>query len=209
MYNFENGEPKIDAMMETLSKVFTDNLKERYSFGWDGNRTPSLLHTTLATMANMLKSHQNVKKPNTACVLKDFDGNFKLALIMHYMPADEEAGDDAGNWVLEATFDESEIGDVDEMYDNFSDEFGCWADNIANQVMNGRFRTLQFMTEIMCELINSVKMVMDACDVEATGSVSMVYGGVVTITVTLEDGKKVMSIIPGETIKQIIKADDK
>lgn len=210
MYTFENGsEIKIDAMMETLSKVFMDNLKEKYSFGWDSNRTPSLLHTTLATMANMLKSHQSTKKPNTVCVLKDLKGNFKMAMMMHYMAADEEAGDEAGNWVLEATFNEADIGEFDEMYDNYSDEFACLADMIANQVMNGRFRTIQFMTEIMCELIDSAKMVLDACDVETSGSASMVYGGVVTMTVALEDGKKVMSIVPGETIKQIIKADSK
>ena len=54
--------------------------------------------------------------------------------------------------------------------------------------------------------VKTIKEFLDA-NADETEEVELVLRGIFTASVVYEDGKKVMSLVPGECIKQVIKND--
>ena len=73
--------------------------------------------------------------------------------------------------------------------------------------MSCRFVSMEYCNNIFVEAIDTLIKFMDANATE-DGEFTVVYNGVFTATVTVEGGEKIISIVPGEMIKQYIKGDN-
>ena len=104
------------------------------------------------------------------------------------------------------TLDESDMTDLDVVVDNHSDVFVRCAGNEASNICYGRFRSTELMYQVFNTLIDTSVSFLDV-NANETEEVTVNLRGVFTASVAIESGVKVMSIVPGEYIKQIIKND--
>jgi hypothetical protein len=96
--------------------------------------------------------------------------------------------------------------DLDREIDNHSDTFVRCAAHEAESICYGRFRNIGYMYSMFNTAIDTLASFLDtnASEIE---EVEVSLRGVFTASIAVESGKKVMSIVPGECIKQIIKGD--
>ena len=183
------------------------NLMENYELVWMSDRTPGLYRVVFFTIAEILKHYKSKSNPRVGFILKDKNGAFKFGAVLNYhAPEEEDDGDDKGNYTLEFTIDEKDMQDLDVTVDNHSDLFVLSAGKLVTDIMYGRFKSMEFCNYLFIECIDTLVKFLDANAIEGE-EVSGVYKGVFTATVTVEGAEKVISITPGEMIKQFIKGD--
>ena len=190
----------------SIPSQYSIDLLENHGMTWIDTRTRDFYRTVFTTIADVLKIHQNKNKERIGFIMKDDKGNFKFGAILNYNKPEEGEEDDAGNWYLEMTFYPEDMTDIEEIYDNHSSEFTVSAAREAMAIVSMRFRTAEYMHTMMTAAIDTLVNFLDANAIEGD-EVEVVLNGVFTASVVIEDGKKIMSIVPGEIIKQIIKAD--
>lgn len=190
----------------SIPSQYSIDLLENHGMTWIDTRTRDFYRTVFTTIADVLKIHQNKNKERIGFIMKDDKGNFKFGAILNYNKPEEGEEDDSGNWYLEMTFYPEDMTDIEEIYDNHSSEFTVSAAREAMAIVSMRFRTAEYMHTMMTAAIDTLVNFLDANAIEGD-EVEVVLNGVFTASVVIEDGKKIMSIVPGEIIKQIIKAD--
>ena len=191
----------------SIPSQYSINCKEKYFFGWVDTRTEDLYRTLFTSIATALKDTQKEKKMNRVGFnMLDAKGIFKLGAILSFHKPDVAEEEDSGNWFLEFTLYEEDMTDLDKELDNHSGSFVAVAANIAYTIAHARFGSTEYMYSLFDEAINTL---VDFLDTNASedDEVEVYIKGVFTASVAVENGKKVMSIVPGEAIKQIIKSD--
>ena len=197
-----------DFTETSISQELTYNLMEHYNLIWATNRCPGLYRTIFFTMANVLRFKKSKSTPKIGSALKDTNGTFKIgAILTYHAPEDNTDDDDKGNYTLEFTIHESDMNDLDVILDNHSDLFIEASGKMAFDIMSCRFVSMEYCNNIFVEAIDTLIKFMDANATE-DGEFTVVYNGVFTATVTVEGGEKIISIVPGEMIKQYIKGDN-
>ena len=197
---------KFEFTQTSIPSQFSINLLDNYTMSWMDARTPDIFRTLFTAIADVLKLHRSKNKSRIGFTMKDEKGNFRLGAILNYRKPDDGEEDDSGNWYLEFTFHSEDMTDLDEEYDNHSDEFIMCAQQEAFTIASARFNSTKFMYIIFNTVIDTL---VDFLDVNAVDGdeVEVTMRGVFTASVVVENGVKVMSIVPGEVIKQVIKAD--
>ena len=133
-------------------------------------------------------------------------GQFKIAAIMTYhKPTDGD--EDKGNWSLEFTLNEEDLDNIETIHDNFNDAFFMVANKEVYNANNGRFKSSKHCTDLFCELIDVLVNYLDD-NAKQDDVLEVEVPGVFVASVGVEKGKKVMGIVPGEIIRQIVKSDD-
>lgn len=188
---------------------YTLNLLEHYQLAWVNNRTAGIYRVVFTTMAKMLKERKSKSTPKVGFILKDSSGGFRFGAIMTYHAPDNEADasdDDKGNYTLEFTLNPDDMKDMDVTIDNHSDMFVMVTADTAQDIMYGRFKSMEFTNNLFIEAIDTLVKYLDANAIENDEFI-VEYRGVFTASVTVEGGEKFISIVPGEMIKQIVKGD--
>lgn len=181
------------------------NLKE-YGMLWMESETPMIYRVLFSTMATYLKTVQTKSIEKQAFVIKDMKGQFKIAAIMTYhKPTDGD--EDKGNWSLEFTLNEEDLDNIETIHDNFNDAFFMVANKEVYNANNGRFKSSKHCTDLFCELIDVLVNYLDD-NAKQDDVLEVEVPGVFVASVGVEKGKKVMGIVPGEIIRQIVKSDD-
>lgn len=196
---FEFGETSIPEQ-------FCIDLKDNFGILWVNSRAADFYRTVFASIADTLKIHQSKNSPRIGLTMKDDKGHFKLGAILNYQKPEEDSEEDSGNWYLEFTLDEADMTDLDISTDTHSDIFVRCAAEEASNICYGRFRSVEIMYNMYnCAIDNIIKFL----DVNASEAeeVEVSLRGIFTASVAIEGGKKIMSIVPGEYIKQIVKND--
>lgn len=174
---------------------------------WPDDRTKGLYRTFFESVASFLKFFQSKNEEKVVFKLKDEKGDFKFGAILHYQAPEEDSEEDSGNWYLSFSFDEESIGnDYTKEIDNFSETFYEVISNKAREIMYGAFRSRPLMNKLVCIAIDVLRKYLDN-NADELEDVNVVYRGIFTASVVVEGGVKIMSIVPGETVKQIIKSD--
>lgn len=190
-----------------IPQEFTYNLMEHHDYIWAAVRTPGLYRIMFFTIAEILKHYKSKTTPRVGFILKDLNGQFKFGAVLNYhAPEEDTEDDDKGNYTLEFTLNEADMGDCDIVVDNHSDLFITCVTRHASEILNARFTKMEYCNTIFCEAIDTLVKFLDANASEAE-EVSVVYDDVFTATVSVEGGKKMISIVPGSMIKQYIKGD--
>lgn len=197
---------KFDFTQTSIPSQFSINLLDKYQLNWLDARTSDIFRTLFTTIADVLKMRRDKNKSRIGFVMKDDKGNFRLGAILNYRKPDEGEEEDSGNWYLEFTFYPEDMTDLDEEYDNHSDEFIVSAQEEAYVIASARFNSTKFMYMIFNTVIDTLVDFLDVNAIEGE-EVEVTMRGVFTASVVVENGVKVMSIVPGEVIKQVVKAD--
>lgn len=193
----------------TIPAELSYNMMEHFNYGWAANRAPGIYRVFFFTIADILKHKKSKNNPRVGFMLKDNNGNFKFgAILAYHAPEDgsDDADDDKGNYTLEFTLNAADMEDLDLVLDNHTDIFIECAGRKAQEIMYGRFLTMEFCNNIFIEVIDTLIKFMDANAIP-NEEVSVVYKGIFTATVFVDGDEKVISIVPGEMIKQFIKGD--
>lgn len=190
----------------SIPSQYSINLKDNFGITWLDSRTADLFRTMFSAIADVLKYNQSKDSKRIGMTMKDEKGHFKFGAILTFKQPEEGSEEDSGNWYLQFTFNEEDMTDLNVDVDNHSDVFVRCAAQEATDICYGRFRS----TEIMYHMFNTaIDTLVQFLDVNATESedVNVSLRGIFTASVGIEDGEKIMSIVPGEYIKQKIKND--
>ena len=201
-----NNTKPFEFEQTSIPSQYSINLKDNFGILWVDSRTADLYRTLFATIADVLKYNQSKDAKRIGMTMKDDKGHFKFGAILTFKEPEADSEEDSGNWYLEFTLNPEDMTDLAVDVDNHSDVFVRCAAEEANNICYGRFRS----TEIMYNVFNcAIDTLVQFLDVNATETevVDVTLRGIFTASVAIEDGKKVMSIVPGEYIKQIIKND--
>lgn len=190
-----------------IPSQYSINLKDNFGILWIDAKTADLFRTMFSAIADTLKFNQSKDAKRIGMTMKDDKGNFKLGAILTFKQPEEGSEEDSGNWYLEFTFDAEDMGELDIELDNHSDIFIRCASEEAQNICYGRFRSTDMMFNLFNCAIDTLVQYLDTAANEATEETNVSLRGIFTATVGVEDGKKVMSIVPGEYIKQIVKND--
>lgn len=190
----------------SIPSQYSINLKDNFGILWVDSRTADLFRTLFAAIADVLKYSQSKDAKRIGMTMKDDKGHFKFGAILNFKEPEEGSEEDSGNWYLEFTFNPEDMTDLTIDADNHSDVFVRCASEEANNICYGRFRSTEIMYNIFNCAIDTLVQFLDANASEAE-EVDVNLRGIFTASVAIEDGKKIMSIVPGEYIKQIIKND--
>ena len=190
----------------SIPSQFSINLKDNCNMMWVDSRTADMYRILFTSIADVLKIKQSKTLSRIGFKMKDDKGNFKLGAILNYHKPEEGAEEDSGNWYLEFTMYEEDMVDLDLELDNHSDIFVKCVAHEAHAIISGRFNSTEYMYKVMNTVIDTLVHFLDA-NASETEEVEVILRGVFTASVVVENGTKVMSIVPGEVIKQLIKGD--
>lgn len=198
---------KYEFMTSSIQSQLIQNLLDRYCYSITEDRSPAMFQIIFESFpeALALARRDNKKVPRIGLRIVDDKGNFKFGAILNYNAPEESNEDDHGSYYLEFTFYEEDMKDLDVEIDNHSTYYTLALQNRANY-NNARFTNINAAYDILDTIIDTLRSYLDlnAKDDEV---VDLVFQGVFTASVGIEDGKKVFSIVPGETVKQIVKDD--
>lgn len=197
---------QFDFAQTSIPSQFSINLLEKCGMQWMDTRSVDLYRVLFTTIADVLKIHQDKTKSRIGFVMKDDKGNFKLGAILNYRKPEEGEEEDSGNWYLEFTFYPEDMTDLEAEYDNHSDEFVICSNKEAFTIASARFTQTEYMYIVYNVALDTLTNFLDV-NASEDDEVEVVLRGVFTASVVVENGKKVMSIVPGEAIKQLIKGD--
>lgn len=175
-------------------------------YNWPESRSKDLFKTVFDAIATYLKFYQSKNEEKIVFKLKDEKGEFKFGAALNYQKPEEGSEDDSGNWYLEFSFYEDALEGYTKEIDNLSDTFYTVISERANKIMYGSFKSATLMNVTCILAIDAIRKWLDS-NASEDEEVILNLDGVFTASVVVEGGKKIMSIVPGETIKQIIKND--
>lgn len=190
----------------SIPSQYSINLKDNLNIAWLDSRTADMYRTLFVSIAMVLKHHQSKDAKRIGMIMKDEKGHFKMGAILVYKEPEEDSEEDSGNWYLEFTLDPEDMNNLDVEIDNHSDVFKRCAADRAYHICYGRFRSTEIMHNMFNCAIDTLVQFLDTNANEAE-DMDVTLRGIFTASVAIEDGKKVMSIVPGEFVKQVIKDD--
>ena len=182
-----------------------------YTFDTQDDRPDRIIKTVLATFSTYL-SKRKVSKPDeaVALILQDTSGNFKFAGIVEYF-INADNPDEPGNWGYTWTFNEDDIKDLDKKksvkkYIVADDAFKSIMDKVSYDIGGFVFERESFMYDACLLTVDTILQVMDH-EAKENEVVDVEMPGYFVATVAIENGEKIISLIPDGHMKQVIKSD--
>jgi len=178
------------------------------SLNWDEPDTINMYDILFTSFSQFLGDAKS-KEHKTAVVLEDLKGNFKIAGIVEYHPAEEDAKEaneaGKGNWSLVFTFDEADTKDckIFKTNDNYVQRF--IADRAYEEhayIFDGGY---MYMQDTLIQAADVLKLWLDK-NANTEDNV-LEIGNLVTANISIEGDKKYYGIVASETLKQYIKDD--
>ena len=190
----------------SIPSEYSINLKDNFGILWVDSKTADFYRTMFTAIADVLKYNQSKDLKRIGFSMKDDKGNFKLGAILTFKEPEEGSEEDSGNYYLEFTLNAEDMIELNLEVDNHSDVFTSCASTEANNICSGRFRSVEIMHNMFTTAVDTLVQFLDTNSTEGE-EVTVKLPGIFTASVAIEDGEKIMSIVPGECIKQIIKND--
>ena len=190
-------------LMETaIPNEYTFKMKEA-GFAW----VPDDTHVIPVSMFSAIAHYLSAKKRKDASVgakLTTTKGDFLLGATVTYI-VNEEDEDMPGNWDLAMTFNEEDFNPEVELSCNdqaFTNIF-C---QMADRMYGAYFNANHYIGSIYTLFAMVLKTHLDI-NAKADDVCSVTIPKAVTAKVVVEDDRKIMSLVPDETLKQIVKDD--
>lgn len=191
----------------TLNSEIRNYLKEKYSMIVPENMIGGLYRVFFRSFAMMVKYHATKSKHKIGFSFTDDKGVFVIGTILNYETAPAGSEDD-GNWVLTMTFDEKDMEGCDEMLNTSSDAFLTIVQTELYNDVRAHCDSNSDLIITITEFVNMIKKYLDANSNDSEDDVTLKMESTFEATVSFENGVKVFSIVPGYSVKQIIKNDD-
>lgn len=195
---------KINFKDSSIPGIYSVNLRDRYNIEWIPDRVPKLYDAMIAAITGVLADKKSKTAGKVAVTITDLKGVLKLAGIVSYHANENE--DMPGNWTYELTFNAEDIEGITEIYDMNGPEFDlCFRDCIFK--MHGiRFFHKDYYRDMLYVAVDTLKEFLDV-NAKEDEVVDIDFPGYFTASIGIENGEKVMSIVPGDTMKTAIKSD--
>lgn len=156
----------------------------------------------------MLKYHASKKNKKTGFSLKDDKGVFVLGAILNYNAPEDEESEDEGNYVLSFVTNEKDMEGMDLNLDVYMDFYASTVQSLLFSEAHVHCANAKDLFFVEVELIKAIFDFLDKNSNDSDEDVELVYPSVFTATVSIENGAKVYSVVPGYMVKQMIKNDD-
>lgn len=174
------------------------------TLGWavDASQVSFLYDTTLMAISDFLGQAKS-KESKTALAVKDVKGNLVVAGVVTYHKNEDE--NMPGNWSYEFTFEEEDLKGADVRLStdpHFQKVFQKTLKRLFGLAIDD---PLAFQPAIE-EAINVLKQWLDV-NAKETEKVSVEQPGFFEASVSVEDGEKILAIIPDGAMKRLIKDD--
>lgn len=192
----------------SIKNDLSASLREKYCMMIPDKMLDGLYRCIFRSFALICRYYQTKDRHNIGFALKDERGKFVIGTIMTYeAPADEEA-DDEGHYALSMTFNENDLEGVDTLLDNYMDSYPTVLQTELYTALSTHCADNKDLFRITVELIEGIKKFLDANSNDTSEDVELTLPSIFTAGVSIESGEKVFSIVPGYSIKQVIKNDD-
>ena len=195
-----------NANEPSISLSYVNAIREKYSMIFNETLVPNFYRTLFRSMAIVLKHFEAKATPKIGFSLLNDKGDFRIGAILTYQAPEEGEEDDNGNWNLAFTLDKEDMKELDKAIDSHSDAFWQVASSELYSAIFGHFENAVSMNQMFDEAINNIIVFLDRNSNDGS-EVELTLPGIFTASCGFEDGAKVYSIVPGATIKQIIKDD--
>ena len=199
----QKDDPNYCSIMDELRL----KLRDDYAMILPENLIPPMYRIFFRSFAIMTKYHASKQNHKTGFSFKDARGQFLLGTILTYNPPEDDS-EDGGSWNLSMTFYPEDMEGIDLSLDTFSDNFMSIVQAEMFSEAHAHCDSNADMICIISEFISAIKNFLDVNSNEKDPDVTLTMEGVFKASVGIEAGTKVYSIVPGATIKQIIKNDD-
>lgn len=152
-----------------------------------------------------LATVKSTKTP-MALTVTDTENNFIVGAVVQYNESPEEVDETSGNWNYFWTFNKEDIPEDAVEYDIKSEKTHKIVMEAAFQYASAKYNGSQGLIEMFTIAFNTLKdYLMEAA--QEGDTYELVDPGVFTAQSAVEDGEKVISIIPDGLIKKLIKDD--
>ena len=190
-----------------VSEFFT-KMKDKYGMLVPDAMIAPLVRTVFRSFATMMKYNESKNVKKMGFCVRDDKGLFKIGILLNYNPPEDEESEDVGNFVLSMTFDESDMESCDQLLDERIDTYNVILQTMLFSEVNTHCDDNAAMHIVVSEIIDSIKDFLDQNSNDTTEDVELEMKSVFTAGVSIENGAKHYYIIPGYSVKQIIKNDD-
>lgn len=215
-YRFYKFNEPIEAYKRLEDTSFKTNIiinadSNGFQFDQDDDRPERMMKAMFYAIAAYL-SKRKVSEPDTAVALTLYDGNneFRLAAIVEYS-MNEENPDEPGNWSLSMTFNENDLKELEEsktvrIFSMNDPAFKSIYDKVAKDVGGFQFPRETYMWDACLLIIDTLIQTLDS-EAIAGETVDLDFDGYFVASVSIENDHKIMTIMPSEHMKVIIKDD--
>ena len=152
-----------------------------------------------------LATVKSTKTP-MALTVTDAENNFIVGAVVEYNESPEEKDETSGNWNYFWTFEKSDIPENAVEYDIKSEKTHKIIMEAAFQYASAKYNGNKGLIDMFTVCFNTLKdYLMEAA--QEGDTYELVDPGVFTAQSAVEDGEKVISIVPNRLIKKLIKDD--
>lgn len=190
-----------------VSEFFT-KMKDKYGMLIPDSMIAPIVRTVFRSFATMMKYNESKSIKKMGFSVRDDKGIFKIGVILNYNPPEDEESEDVGNFVLSMTFDESDLESCDQLLDERIDTYNVILQTLLFSEVNTHCDDVKALHIVVSEIIDSIVKFLDENSNDSTEDVELEMKSVFTAGVSIENGAKHYYIIPGYSVKQIIKNDD-
>ena len=190
-------------LLETnIPNEYALKLKED-NFAWVPDDTYAVVVSLFSAIAHYL-SVKKRKDMSVGVKLTTTKGDFLVGATVAYI-ANEEDEDMPGNWDLSMTFNEEEFTPEVELSCN-DRAFTDILMSTAQRMYGMMFNSTHYIGVMIIKLVQTMRTHLDI-NAKSDETVSVVMPKACTIAVEVCDDRKVTSVVPDETLKQIVKDD--
>jgi len=185
----------------TIPMIYAQKMGEA-DLDWDANWTRKIYEVVVTGISDFLALAKS-KNNKVAVAVRDLKGNFLMGAIVEYHSNENE--DMPGNWSYEFSFDEKDLEGAT-VYLTTDTQFQKQLSATAYNLHRIQFE-MEIHIETIIELCVSIlKQWLDMNAKEAE-EVNIELIGYFVASVAIENGEKVIAIIPDGAMKRLIKDD--
>ena len=198
---------KVQIEESTMVSVLVHEVSKRIQGFMEPTNAVRTYKALMVGITRFLATVKTTKHP-TAFTVTDGEGNFVIGAVVEYEEAPDKEDDVTGNWDYYFTFNKEDIPEKAVIYDIKSEQTHKPIAAAVWEYCSARFGGTDGMINIYVIAFEVLRDYMLEGAVEGD-TYELIYPGVFTAQSSVENGEKVVSLIPDGLIKKMIKDDEK
>lgn len=199
----------IELMESEVPMLIVMNMRERLGYNFWPERTMDIYNIVFASIASFLKRNHSKRNKVTGVAVRDTEGNFIIGGVLSYIEP-EEGSEDKGNFNLEFVINENDFKEIeiDNLIEDYERELFTESEHQAWNLANARWADVKCMWDLYRVAIETlVQYISKNLDESPDERIELVSKGIFTAVGVVKDGEKIIAIVPGASIKQMVKDD--
>lgn len=198
---------KVQIEESSMVSVLVHEVSKRIQGFMEPTNAVRTYKALMVGITRFLATVKTTKHP-VAFTITDNEGNFVMAAVVEYEDAPDKEDDVTGNWDYYYTFYKDDVPEKSVIYDVKSEQTHKPIAAAAWEYCSARFGGTDGLINIYVIAFEVLRDYMMEGAVEGD-TYELVYPGVFTAQSSVENGEKVVSLIPDGLIKKMVKDDEK